>query len=167
MPLEGMVSLQPSAKLQVCVPKLTVVNRKEAVPISEERVEPACNEGKFKDHWIFSLQGEGWRREGVYRRNRQAKVQVRLNFESWGHSVKASAGRKTCRLLDALSHIATRVGTACVNLNTLEAKPTAGEGSRVRNLHLNRCITLNLMSLFLKSVIFMTRPTASLDGCFS
>ena len=37
-------------------------------------------------------------------------------------------------LLDALSHIPTRVGTACLDLNSLEGKPTTGEGSRVRNL---------------------------------
>ena len=37
-------------------------------------------------------------------------------------------------LLDALSHIPTRVGTASANIISLECKPTAGERSRVLNL---------------------------------
>ena len=97
-------------------------------------------------------------------------MQVRMNLESKGHSVKitgiTAAGEKSQDypevLFDALSHIPTRVGTACLNLNSLEGKPTAGECSRVRSLLFR--ITLTLMSSFLKSVILVSRPMASLDG---
>ena len=68
-------------------------------------------------------------------------MQVRLNLESKGHSVKVTgisgAEGKIADfpevLLDAL-YITTRIGTACFNLNSSEGKPTTGEGSRVRNL---------------------------------
>ena len=38
-------------------PKLPLVNRKEPVPINEERVEPAYKDGKSKGHRTFNLQG--------------------------------------------------------------------------------------------------------------
>ena len=34
----------------------------------------------------------------------------------------------------SLSHVPMRVGIACLNFISWEGKPTAGEGSRVRNL---------------------------------
>ena len=69
--------------------------------------------------------------------------QVRIILESEEHFEKVTgitgargkvADFLPVELLDALSHIPTRVGTAFVNLISLEDKPTTGEGSRVRNL---------------------------------
>ena len=105
--------------------------------------------------------GEERRQEGQHERNQQKTVQVRLNLESEGHFEKVigitGAGGKVADfpqvLLDALSHIPTRVGTACCSM---EGKPTTWEGSRVRNL-----IHLPL------SVVYMSRPKAFLDGWFS
>ena len=115
---------------------------KEDLLVLGERVEPVDKDGKSKGHKISRQESQP---EGQHQQNKQETGQVRLNLRSEGDFEKVTgisgAGEKpqTSRkssftLSLSLSHVPMRVGTAFVNLISLEGKPTTGEGSRVRNL---------------------------------
>ena len=61
----------------MCAPKLPVVNRKEAVPVNEERVEPAYKDGRSKGHMIFNIQ----RKNGVKKDKLQGTGKQKCEYD--------------------------------------------------------------------------------------
>ena len=110
LPLNRNVPLKPSDESHLYDSKVPVVHRKEAAPVNEDAPVPAWL-SRLRDRHKREL-----RQEGPHERNRE----VRLNIESVGHFEKVTAitgadGKVADFpqvLLDALSHIPTRVGTA-------------------------------------------------------